>query len=804
MNTAGLSLLLLSSLRFLRSAPGSTLSVFCGVAIGVLSITGVHLLGESVGQTFERMRPPHLGGITHVLTRNELTAHDYGQLRARWRRGELPSIEAMIPLREGVLKSGVRVVGIDWIAALEARLPLAMQFGSINVSSPDAGVAPVIVEGEWPKSLIEINDVQLRVVHRLPGSVDQPRVLHVDMGTAARLLGDDKRLDAVLVRHRSIAASGAAFLESMMPGISAGLPAAPAPAVDNWQVHAVDGEAPGQGLANAVLFNLGALGSLSLLVSLLLMYQTAVIWLRRQKVILAALHDLGVDRWLLGSSFVTALLLLGIPATALGVFAGDGLAGLLLASALGESMSVIMPQPGAAVIFKAAIAGTGVCIVGGGLAWWREWRERPLPAAWVRLSAAVMVVLAVIGLAWPGAGLIGVFASILCISLLAGFSVTPLLRGWRSRANRMGGPLWLRLGVREVTWYPDDLSIACAALALAVAVSIGVGVMVDSFRREFSELLDKRLVNDVYLSMSSGTGAQELADTIRIWPETGRVTVSGQRASRLSGVPVLVGYTHFSAEESSRYGYSGALGRDEALISETLARALDLRVGQSIPIDREPGGETMVRKVNIVGLFKGYGELGFRIMLDTDTASTLFAGRLAFDRVSIDTSQPSLLLSRLEGLTGVRVSSGHTMRRNALETFDRTFAITDALTWLAMLVSSGAMFNALTGFRLSQQTTGRLLDTQGVAFGWNLRTSMVRAGMLGTIALGIALPLGLWLGWVLCEYVNPRAFGWTIGFSPTVQPLLLPVLLAGLATVAAGFAGAVVRPPLRPPVRKGR
>ncbi len=798
MNIAGLRLLLRSSLRFLRSAPGSTLSVFCGVAIGVLSITGVHLLGESVGQAFDGMRPPHLGEITHVLTRSDLTTNDYAQLRARWRLGELSSIDAMIPLREGVLKDGVRMVGIDWIAALEARLPVVMLFGGINGSSRNAGDDPVIVEGEWPEEVIRIDDVQLRVVHRLPGRVDQPRTFYVDMGTAARLLGDDKRLDAVLVRHRSVAASGAEFLESVMPGISAGLPVAPAPEVDGWQVHAVDGEAPGQGLAKAVLFNLGALGSLSLLVSLLLMYQTAVIWLRRQKVILAALHDLGVDRWLLGVSFVAALLLLGVPATALGVFAGDGLASLLLASALGDNMSVIMPQPGAAVILKAAIAGAGVCVAGGGLAWWREWRQLPLPSAWVRLSVAVMVVIAVIGLAWPSAGLIGVFASILCICLLAGFSVTPLLRGWRSRANRMGGPVWLRMGVREVTWFPDDLSIACAALALAVAVSIGVGVMVDSFRREFSELLDSRLVNDVYLSISGGSGAQELAGTIGSWPETSRVTVSGQRASRLGGIPVLVGYTDFTAAESSRYGYSRSLAKGEALISETLARAANLRVGQTLQIDSESELEIAGRVLSVVGLFKGYGELGFRIMVDTDTASTLFGSPLQFDRVSIDSRKSSVVLSRLEGLTGVRVSSGRTMRQDALETFDRTFAITDALTWLAMLVSSGAMFNALTGFRLSQQTTGRLLDTLGVDFGWNLRTSMVRAGMLGMIALGIALPLGLWLGWVLCEYVNPRAFGWSIGFSPSVQPLLLPVLLAGLATVAAGFAGAVVRPPFRP------
>ena len=799
MKPAGLRLLLRSSLRFLRSAPGSTLSVFFGVAIGVLSITGVHLLGESVGRTFDTMRPPHLGEITHVLTRKEVTAQDYGQLRARWRSGEWPSIAVMIPLREGVLDNGVRVVGIDWIAAMEAGLPMAPQVAGINVADRISSAPPVIVEGEWPEGLIDVGGIVLQIVDRLPGRPEQPRVLYVDIGTATQLLGDDQRLDAVLVRHESVAASSAALLESIMPGISAGLPASPAPVVNGWQVHAVDGEAPGQGLAKAVLFNLGALGSLSLLVSLLLMYQTAVIWLRRQKVILAALHDLGVDRWLLGTSFVTALLCLGIPATALGVFAGDGLAGLLLTSAFGGVMPVVMPEVGAAVIIKAVVAGLGVCVLGGGLAWWREWREHPISAVWVRLSVAGMILLSVLGLILPDAGLIGVFLSILCICLLAGFSVSPLLRGWRQRANRMGGPLWLRLGVREVTWYPDDLAIACAALALAVAVSIGVGVMVDSFRREFSGLLDQRLVNDVYVSMSSGSGAKELASTIRTWPEAGRVMVSGQSASRVDGLPVQVGYAEFSAEESLRYGYPDALAKGEALVSETLARTLGLGVGQSLRLDHEAAGDERTgQPLTIVGMFKGYGELGFRIMVDTDTAKTLFAEPLIFDRLSIDSAQPSLVLSRLDKLRGGRVSSGEVMRNNALQTFNRTFAITDALTWLALLVSSGAMFNALTGFRLSQQTTGRLLDTQGVDFGWNLRTSMVRAGMLGLIAAGIALPLGLWLGWVLCEYVNPRAFGWTIGYSPTLQPLVLPLLLTGLATFAAGLAGAVVRPPFRP------
>jgi hypothetical protein len=224
-NPAGLRLLLRSSLRFLRSAPGSTLSVFFGVAIGVLSITGVHLLGESVGRTFDTMRPPHLGTITHVLTRKNMNSQDYGQLRARWRSGEWPSIAVMLPLREGVLDNGVRVVGIDWIAAMEARLPMAPQVAGVNVSDRVSAAVPVIVEGEWPEGLIDVDGIQMQVVDRLPGRPEQSRALYVDIGTATQLLGDDKRLDAVLVRHESVAASSAALLESIMPGISAGLPA---------------------------------------------------------------------------------------------------------------------------------------------------------------------------------------------------------------------------------------------------------------------------------------------------------------------------------------------------------------------------------------------------------------------------------------------------------------------------------------------------------------------------------------------------------------------------------------------------
>ena len=789
MESAGLGLLLRSSLRFLRAAPGSTLSVFAGVAIGVLSITGVHLLGESVGLTLESMRPPHLAGITHVFSRQDMTVGDYAELRAQWRRGEHADIEAMVPLREGQLATGERITGVDWVAALDANLPLVNGMWPQESPADGAHGAPVIVEGHWPQPTFTLAGINLRVAGRIPGTEDQPRALHTDIGTAVELLGDDNRLDAVLVRYRSIAATTGAVLEAIMPGISAGLPTADLPRLDGWQVHAVDSEAPAQGLARAVLFNLGALGSLSLLVSLLLMYQTAVIWLRRQKTILRALHELGVDHQLLGMSFVLSLLVLGLPATALGIYAGEMLSHLLLSFAQVDDFPVTLPEPGIAVLLKATLAGAGVCIVGGGLAWWRERREPPSTSRTMYVSGGVLLMLAVLGLVWPAAGLTGVFFSILCIAGLSAFSVAPLLRRWRRVANQTRGPLWMRLGIREVTWYPEDLAVACAALALAVAVSIGVGVMVDSFRREFLTLLEQRLVDDLYVTLDDGVDGVQRAAAIREWPGVGYVSLSGQRTGRVEGLPVIVSYTEFTSRETARYGYTEPLRADEGLINETLARKLGREVGDILSF-----GEHRLR---IVGIFKGYGDPGLRLLVDNVTAHRLFSAGLVFDRLGIRTLQVQQIRSRLETLGGSRISSSRAMRREALLTFDRTFATTDALTWLALLVACGALFNALTGFRLNQQATGRLLDTLGVGPAWNLLTSLVRAAVIGAVAIGIALPLGLWLGWVLCAYVNPRAFGWTIGYSPSMAPLLLPVTLAAVATLGGGLAGAVVRPPWR-------
>lgn len=816
----GLGLLILSMLRFMRGAPGSTISVCAGITIGIVSITGVHVLGERIGESLDASRPAYLAGVTHVLTRESLNVADLAELRRRWRRGELAGVTALIPVHEHVTRDGVQVVGTDWIALLDANDPTrAMAASPMLAGGGDGGVsdrsaaggAPALVSGlsHAQGTSFELNGVQLKVIGsssigrgldgrpggRQGGSqgsgsapVSETQRVVVDIGTAYAISGSDEtQLDAVFISRAAPFASLSSALEGLMPGISAGLPAAPVPVVPGFQVHSVDAELPAEGMVRAVLFNLGALGTLSLLVALLLMYQTATLWLRRQQRVLQSLHEVGVPRSSLLGSFIGALSLLAMPATVLGIVAGTALATVLQRIVLGEAGNASL-VPGEAVVIKAIVAGLGIAVLGGTLAWSREYRQSVLPQGRVRVLVMVTVALGLAGWLWPPLGLAGIFLCILAFSLLAAFSASPLLHALKTRSRNLSGPLWLRLGLRETAWFPADLIIACAALALAVAVSIGVGLMVDSFRREFSSLLDARLSADLLVTLPSALDAENLAREMTTRPEVTDVVLSGEAATRVNGLPAMLGYGEIDAVQAARYGHASALGPSEVLINETLAGSLGVSAGSGLQLG--------TKEVHVAGVFKGYGETGLRMIGNMPLAEFIAGTQLRYGRLAVNSSDPDATSAALRRLDGVEVSISAAVRERSLLIFDRTFATSDALTWLALIIASGALINALIGFRMNQLATGRLLESVGVPPAFNLAASLVRACVVVTAALVIAIPLGLWLGFILCSEVNPRAFGWTIGYSPTIVPVLVPALLGLCAAALAGCLGGLIRLPV--------
>jgi putative ABC transport system permease protein len=482
--------------------------------------------------------------------------------------------------------------------------------------------------------------------------------------------------------------------------------------------------------------------------------------------------------------------MLGAVATLLGLFTG-----VLLARALSGISTAGLEVPGAIpaltswVVLKAALSGIVVSCLGGWMACRHEWSTanagRP-SALWSWIGALVLMGLLVMGVALPASGLFGGFAAVLAVSLLAVFCVRPLLEHLRATGVRLRGALLVRIGLREVTWYPRDLSIAVGALALAIGTSMGVGLMVESFREDFSSMLDQRLAHDVFID-GAGADLHAVAAWLARQPGTPRVQAYGSSRARLHGYPIVLGYTDFSAREAARYGMARGLGLDEALISERTAARLALGVDDVVAVKG--------RTLRIVAVFRGFGDVGLRLLVDSATAERMGVAPL-YDRLSVSGDALSglddRLLERFAGTyPGLRVQPRSDMRSLALDIFDRTFAITRALTLLALLVAVIGMYNALLALRLNQAPSYVLLDALGVGI-WEQRwIALRRAGAVGALAVVLALPLGIALGWLLCNVINPRAFGWSLSLQLSAAELLIPV---GLGLLAAGVAGILPLP----------
>jgi putative ABC transport system permease protein len=159
-----------------------------------------------------------------------------------------------------------------------------------------------------------------------------------------------------------------------------------------------------------------------------------------------------------------------------------------------------------------------------------------------------------------------------------------------------------------------------------------------------------------------------------------------------------------------------------------------------------------------------------------------------FNRVTVDTAAPAALGNALaQRFPEVRVEVRSAVRNQALEIFDRTFAITQALTVLALIVAAVGTYSALTALRLQQASSTRLLQAQGVVAAELRRIALIRAATMGGAAVLLALPLGIAMAWVLCAVINPRSFGWTVALQMPLTGWLPPLLLGLAAALLAGL-----------------
>lgn len=127
------------------------------------------------------------------------------------------------------------------------------------------------------------------------------------------------------------------------------------------------------------------------------------------------------------------------------------------------------------------------------------------------------------------------------------------------------------------------------------------------------------------------------------------------------------------------------------------------------------------------------------------------------------------------------------IRRQAMQVFDQTFAITYAVEAISIVVAIGGITGALISIVMDRRREFGVLRFLGGTSAQIRKLILVEAGLIGILSNILGLALGYVLSLVLIYVINKQSFGWTIRFHWPVAVLLASLSVVYVATVLAGL-----------------
>jgi putative ABC transport system permease protein len=135
----------------------------------------------------------------------------------------------------------------------------------------------------------------------------------------------------------------------------------------------------------------------------------------------------------------------------------------------------------------------------------------------------------------------------------------------------------------------------------------------------------------------------------------------------------------------------------------------------------------------------------------------------------------------------VRLQSRTEVLEQSLAVFDRTFAVTDILRFVALGVAVIGLVSALLAQQFERLREYGTLRALGFGAGDIVRVVIAQTALLGLVAATAAIPLGLVVGLVLIEVINLRSFGWTMSIAVPWPALASTWILSVGAALLAGL-----------------
>lgn len=234
------------------------------------------------------------------------------------------------------------------------------------------------------------------------------------------------------------------------------------------------------------------------------------------------------------------------------------------------------------------------------------------------------------------------------------------------------------------------------------------------------------------------------------------------------------------------------------LVSEPYAFRHDVQVGDRIKLPTDNGE----KEFKVAGVYVDYGSESGVIAMNRSTYLKYWNDK-SISSLGIyarnDTDVPRLIQKLRDTVDQERsnlykqikdqdleIRSNQALREASIKIFDRTFAVTQVLRLLAIVVALVGILSALMAIQIERSRELALMRAIGLTPRQLWLVVSGETGIIGALAGILAAPIGIAIAAILILVINQRSFGWSMDIS--VDPLVLSQSLA-LAIVAALLAG---------------
>jgi putative ABC transport system permease protein len=828
--------------RNLNASRRRLVGTLLGIVLGVAFLAGTMVLSDTIRRTFDDMFADVNAGTDAFVRSSDSIEGQFESSRARVDQRLVATVARVdgVAAAEGQVMGFGQIVGKDgdplgnpdmgaptfagnWSTVeklnpfrlVEGRAPRRANEVVIDKKSADDGELRV---GDRTKVLVQAGPIQVRVVGIAKfGELDSPggaSFATFTLGASQRLVAERGKLDAVA----AVAEPGVSETE-LVRRIERVLPEG-VEAITGAELTKENQDDIQEGLSFFTGF-LSAFAGIALLVAVFSIYNTFSIIIAHRTRQMALLRTLGAGRAQVLRSVLLEALLIGVVASAVGLVAGIGLAGLLkgVLNALGFEVPAGGTVVSTATIVTALAVGIGVTVVASLAPAIRASRIPPIAAlrevtlertrpsvarivigSLVTLFGAFQVVSALFAdkasdaLRAAGFGAVILIISTLIMGPVMARPITGLLampvKWWRGYTGRL---------VRENAMRnPRRTSGAAGALLIGVAVAALLTVFAQSVKASVTDQIDRSFGGDLVVDSGNfGVGGfnPKLAQDVRKLPQVEQATTLRFGAMNIADDDKFVAVVDPKTvngvfDLDVQQGDLADLGTGQLAVADDVAEDKGYRIGSRLPAKFPDGFTTTLTVAAIYG--------------SQDVAGNWVVGQPAWTPHALSNVDSIILVNARDGIPLERAQAAVKKLADAYPGSEvqnrKEFADAQAsqVNQILALVSVMLAFSigiALSGIAntmsLSVHERVRelgVLRAVGMTRG-QLRSSVrweaVVIAVFGAVG---GLGLGIFLGWALVKGAGKGGF---TTFQLPIGSLLLLLVAAGVAGIVSGTWAAI-------------